>query len=159
MTSEIPWRASDKKCNARLLWGSGYCKNSAGEGTNHLGEGRCAVHGGEVAHSIDVKELISEHGLASLVDIAETMDWDDAEYLYHVTNSALVVQRSKIVARLGDPTLSPKELADLTMALKRLDDLLGKYKREVLEGQEAHVVEAGDAQERARLEALAQKFG
>ena len=155
----LPWRASDRKCNARLLWGAGYCENGAGEGTNHTGDGRCALHGGEVKQNVDVKELISEHGLASLVDIAETMDWNDAEYIYHVTNSALTVQRAKIVTRIGHPDVSPKELADLTMALKRIDDLLGKYKRELLTNQETGRKQDNDAAERDRLNKLAEKYG
>lgn len=155
----LPWRGSDKLCNARLLWGEGYCTNGAGEGTNHLGEGRCSLHGGQVKQSVDVKDLIEQHGLASLVDIAETMDWDDAEYLYHVTNSALTVQRAKIVERIGHPSNSPKELADLTMALKRLDDLLAKYKRELQAGQEESKATQRDATEKDRLAKLADKFG
>ncbi len=157
--NEIPWRASSAKCNARLLWGSGYCENSAGEGTSHGGEGRCSIHGGEVAQSVDVKELIKQHGLSSLVDIAETMDWDDAEYLYHVTNSALVVSRAQIVSRIGDPSISAKELADLTMALKRIDDLLGKYKKELKTAQsEVSKSDYQDA-ESIRIQALKEKFG
>lgn len=157
--TELPWRSSGALCNARLLWGTGYCENGAGAGTNHVGEGRCSLHGGEVASSIDVKELISQHGLSSLVDIAETMDYDDAEYMYHVTNSALVVQRAKIVARLGAPDTTAKELADLTMALKRVDDLLAKYKKELKGVQEAAVQERSSTAEEDRLAALEAKFG
>lgn len=157
--ANLPWRASDRRCNARLLWGEGYCANEAGEGTNHVGEGRCALHGGEVKQNVSVKELIQEHGLASLVDIAETMDWDDAEYLYHVTNSALTVQRAKLVERIGHPNASPKELADLTMALKRIDDLLAKYKRELQASQAETRQSQENRAESERLQALQEKFG
>lgn len=158
-TENIPWRSSDKKCNARLLWGVGYCLNDAGEGTSHPGEGRCALHGGQIKQSVDVKELIAQNGLASLVDMAETMDWNDAEYLYHVTNSALTVQRAKIVERIGHPDNSAKELADLTMALQRIDVLLGKYKRELQSTQAETSKSDAERRETARLKKLAEKFG
>ena len=40
----LPEKKPDKKCNARTP--TGYCKHPAGHGTEHLGEGRCRLHGG-----------------------------------------------------------------------------------------------------------------
>lgn len=44
LIDSLPVKSADKNCNARTP--SGYCKNKAGYGTDHLGGGRCKFHGG-----------------------------------------------------------------------------------------------------------------
>ena len=66
-------------------------------------------------------------GLTRIIEAAEVMTREDQEYLHEVGNNAMVVARASILARMQDTTLSPKELADLTMALQRLDNVLAKY--------------------------------
>lgn len=46
----LPKKKSDKFCNART--GKGYCKNVAGFKTDHVGEGRCFLHGGRGGRTI-----------------------------------------------------------------------------------------------------------
>lgn len=43
---ELPKREPGLSCNARTKSGTGYCEHPAGWGTDHLGEGRCKLHGG-----------------------------------------------------------------------------------------------------------------
>lgn len=45
---ELPTLEPDEYCNARKRSGKGYCKKPAGEGTDHLGSGRCKLHGGSM---------------------------------------------------------------------------------------------------------------
>jgi hypothetical protein len=72
--------------------------------------------------------LFKAAGLEQIINMAETMTGSDQEYLYHVGNNALVITRSGIVAKMSAfPPPSPKELADLTMALTRIDSILSKY--------------------------------
>lgn len=66
-------------------------------------------------------------GLEQIINMAETMTRDDSEYITYVGNNALSVLRAKIVADLNAPGNSPKEMADLTMALTRVDKLLQSY--------------------------------
>lgn len=46
----------DDKCRARRRAGRGYCGREAGWGTDHLGEGRCKLHGGTLpAHRVHLE--------------------------------------------------------------------------------------------------------
>lgn len=129
----LPFRPPGQKCNARLARGVGYCTNPAGAGTDHTGYGRCKLHGGILRPSSDTHDdgplaMWKAAGLEQIINMAETMTGNDQEYLYHVGNNSLVVIRSGIVARLAAfPPPSPKEMADLTMSLTRIDAILAKY--------------------------------
>lgn len=128
--SDLPFLPPTAACNARLHRGTGYCKALAGEGTNHPGVGRCRLHGGlSPAHPghDGPLDLWRASGLGRIIEVAEVMTHDDQEYLHEVGNNAMVVARANLIARMQDPTLSPKELADLTMALQRLDNIIAKY--------------------------------
>jgi len=125
----IPFMPPQRYCNARLRRGEGYCQADAGAGTNHTGVGRCRLHGGLSPQS-DLpdgpKDLFRAVGLDSIINLAEVMTHDDQEYLEEVAINALVVTKAGIAARMQDPLISAKELADLTMALTRVDTLLRK---------------------------------
>jgi hypothetical protein len=58
----LPVKQSDEKCNARLGKGT-YCKLPAGFRTDHLGEGRCYLHGGRagrpMVHGLYSKKMTS----------------------------------------------------------------------------------------------------
>jgi hypothetical protein len=69
-------------------------------------------------------------GLGPIIEAAETMTGDDQEYLFHVGNNGLVITRAGIVARMQSPDISPKELADLSMALQRISNELAKHTNE-----------------------------
>lgn len=47
------------KCNAHPTQDGGYCGNKAGQGTDHVGEGRCKYHGGASTGPLD-REAQSE---------------------------------------------------------------------------------------------------
>ena len=124
---ELPVRPPTQTCNARLARGSGYCSNEAGKGTDHRGYGRCRLHGGlspRDAGGDGPQDLFRGIGLGEIIDLAETMTHDDQEYLMEVGTNALTVIRAKIAAKLHDPTITPKEMNDLTMALTRLEKVL-----------------------------------
>lgn len=154
----LPRRSPSQTCNARLHRGDGYCTVLAGEGTDHPGIGRCRLHGGErgdVAVDDNVDELFRANGLDVIIDLAETMRHGDQEYLMEVGNNALVIARSKVLSRLMDPTLTPRELNDLTNSLNRLDTLILKHPNGVQEGGAEGVFVDEDEAELARVIALA----
>ena len=124
---ELPVRPPSHTCNARLARGSGYCTNEAGKGTDHRGFGRCKLHGGSSPRDEGLdgpRDLFHAIGLGEIIDLAETMTRDDQEYLMDVGTNALTVTRAKIVAKMQDPTITPKELNDLSMALTRIEKVL-----------------------------------
>jgi len=45
--SNLEKKEPDDECNARKTDGSGYCGQTAGWGTDHVGHGRCKYHGGD----------------------------------------------------------------------------------------------------------------
>ena len=109
--NKLPFMPPDVTCNARLARSSGYCENMAGAETNHIGVGRCRLHGGATPKQ-DVPDgpldLFRTLGLGVIIDTAETMTHDDQEYLFEVSNNALVVTRAGIVARMQDQAVSPR---------------------------------------------------
>lgn len=126
--SKLPPMGPDTTCNARLSRSSGYCDAIAGEGTDHEGHGRCRLHGGATPKRRNSPlDMFRAMGLGPIIQAAEKMDHSDQEYIYEVSNAALVITRAGIVARMQNADASPKELADLSMALQRVDGLLAKY--------------------------------
>lgn len=157
----LPFLAPDAYCNARLARGPGYCRATAGQGTNHVGVGRCRIHGGlsPKAEGADgPREHMIALGLGAILHLAETMTQDDEEYLYHVGNAAAVAARASIIQRMNNPDASAKELADLTIALQRLDTILSKYPHEDDPDQGANTPGPMD-EELARLVALEEALG
>lgn len=131
---ELPLRPPTTSCNARLSRGTGYCKNGAGLGTDHLNYGRCKLHGGLSPRDAGVDgpaDLFRAVGLGAIIDLAETMTHDDQEYLMEVGTNALTVIRAKIVAKMHDPNATPKEMNDLSMALTRIEKVLESNPNEV----------------------------
>lgn len=51
-----PRKAPDKTCNARTKSGK-YCGRAAGQGTDHVGIGRCSLHGGSTPLHVKGAEL------------------------------------------------------------------------------------------------------
>jgi len=141
------------KCNARLHRGDGYCDNGSGYGTDHPGHGRCRLHGGD-NQADGPEELFRAAGLDFIIDLAETMQHDDQEYLMEVGNNALVVTRSKILARLQDPTLTPKEVGDYTSSLVRVDNMIIKHPNGMRGEDGVESGDTGDDAEFARVLAL-----
>lgn len=129
--SEIPFRPPSETCNARLYRSKNYCDLDAGKGTNHPGMGRCKLHGGNAGGNQDgvdgPLDLFKAAGFTQIIDMAETMTMDDAEYLMGVGNNALAVARTTIIAKLQNIDIGAKEMADLSIALQRVDNILSKY--------------------------------
>ena len=46
MTDTSPTEDQSRFCGARKRQGEGYCRRPAGWGTDHVGMGRCKLHGG-----------------------------------------------------------------------------------------------------------------
>lgn len=67
-----------KTCGAKLKNGSGYCTQPAGWGTDHVGEGRCKLHGGSTPRGAASTHFV--HGARSIYmknvkhDIAHKVD-------------------------------------------------------------------------------------
>lgn len=53
----------DGKCNAHPTQDGGYCANVAGQGTDHLGEGKCKYHGGCSTGAPKGNQNAVKHGL------------------------------------------------------------------------------------------------
>jgi len=68
--SDLEPKDANEYCNARKTDGSGYCKHTAGWGTDHTGHGRCRYHGGNVPNQekgiIDDLEGAAEHAATAL---------------------------------------------------------------------------------------------
>ena len=73
----LPKKASGKYCNARTPVGGGkYCGKLAGAGTDHLGYGRCNLHGGDGSgrplmtgfYSTKIKKTLNEQMIAIAED-------------------------------------------------------------------------------------------
>lgn len=144
-------RPPSTACNARLARGSGYCKNGAGLGTEHLHFGRCKLHGGLSPRDSGVDgpaDLFRAVGLGAIIDLAETMTHGDQEYLMEVGTNALTVIRAKIIGRMNDPLVTEKELNDLSMALTRVEKVLAINPIETGEGG---VIPEDDDAELARV--------
>ena len=127
---QLPYRRPSGTCNAQLHREDGYCDMPAGAGTDHEGRGRCKLHGGDVGDMESLEEvevLFKRLGFDVLIDAAEAMRHSDQEYLMEVGNNALVLQRTNILGRLQDPTLTPREVNDLTNSLTRIDNLIAKH--------------------------------
>lgn len=146
----LPFQRPTASCNARLHRGEGYCNVPAGGGTDHPGIGRCRLHGGEAGdEAIDgPTDLFRAAGLDPIINLAETMQHSDQEYLMEVGNNALVVTRSGILAKLQDPYLSSREINDLTNALTRVDNIISKRPNSSREEDERNAAaeEAEDAE-------------
>lgn len=157
MSDTLPFRRPGQKCNARLHRGDGYCDVHAGEGTEHVGVGRCRLHGGETGDTrVDGPEdLFKAAGLSFIIDLAESMTHADQEYLMEIGNNALVVTRSKILAQLQDTTLTPREINDYTNSLTRVDNMIAKHPNGVRGEGSAAVETSEDDQELARIIELA----
>ena len=145
---DLPLRPPSVSCNARLSRGVGYCANGAGLGTEHVGFGRCKLHGGLSPRDSGVDgpaDLFRAIGLGAIIDLAETMTHDDQEYLMEVGTNALSVIRAKIVAKLNDTNASSKDLNDLSMALTRIEKVLAQNPNEV-KGEGKPEEEDGEAE-------------
>lgn len=62
MPTEEP---QDDKCGANVKNGTGYCANPAGFKTDHVGEGRCYLHGGCSTGAPEGTANAEKHGLHS----------------------------------------------------------------------------------------------
>lgn len=77
LIDSLPIKPADKLCNARCS--GGYCKMPAGFRTDHMGTGRCYLHGGRAGRPIS-------HGMYS-TKLKSTVK---AEYDKFVTDPALI---------------------------------------------------------------------
>ena len=150
----IPLRPADEHCNARLARRSGYCQNKSGAGTDHLGYGRCSVH--EDGRDGNRDDLLKALGLAPIVVTAELLSRDDQEYLMHVSNNALVIQRAMIAQAMSDGLMTPKEKKEAIEAIAKIDAILAKHTNEIASEQtQAQGAEAAaEAAEFERLKAI-----
>ena len=154
---ELAFRAPTRTCNARLHRGSGYCEALAGADTDHPGVGRCRLHGG-LSPTQDAPDgpldLFRANGLDPIINAAQTMTHDDQEYLMEVGNNALVLVRAGILARMMKPDLSPKEQADLSISLQRIDNILQKYPDEENPDKAPNAPDLREEMEFDRLKAI-----
>lgn len=98
------------------------CRNPAGMGTKHPGEGLCTHHGGN-----DVPE-----GARKLVPLlaerTQLLTVEDLTHLVDAGTAALIVARASLVERLlMGAQLSTREVSDLTSSIQRLDKVLKEH--------------------------------
>ena len=150
-------------CNA-VLGDESRCDRPSGYMTSHPGEGKCYSHGGlKPPASDDFRNALEIHGLGGVIEVAESMTRDEAEYVAHVSSAALLTIRAKYIAMLLDPERTPKEAADLSLALRRVESSIEALdsgtKLGTLSDQEAvEATERAEAEE-SRLKGLAEKYG
>ena len=68
MTSaERPSGDDSRYCGGKKRQGDGYCTRPAGWGTDHVGVGRCKLHGGSTAsHTTQAKRVLAEQAIKAL---------------------------------------------------------------------------------------------
>lgn len=112
------------KCGAKRQRGyMGYCQHPAGFGTDHLGTGRCHLHGGR-------GDEVPKEALAAAPWLAERtrkLSVADAEALMVMGTMAMVLARATLMERLLSPGITAKESNEITMSVTRLDNLLSKH--------------------------------
>lgn len=108
------------KCNAKRQRGKrGYCGMPAGWGTDHLGEGRCYMHGGRPERAHEAAPYLS--------DAVKELSVADTEALMSLGTQAMVLARARLVEKLLQTGLTTKEMSDLTISIQRLDNVLAKH--------------------------------
>lgn len=65
--SQLPSVHDDKFCSAKKRQGSGRCRQPAGWGTNHVGSGRCKLHGGATPIKSGIYSTIAHERLRALI--------------------------------------------------------------------------------------------
>ena len=151
-------------CNAVLANDEGRCQRPAGYMTDHPGEGKCYAHGGLKPPAVDdFRATMDAYGLGGIISVAESLSRDEIEYLSHVSSAALITIRARYVAMLADPERTPKEAADLSLALRRVEASINALKDGTplgtLSDEEAIALTEAEDQERERLESLRERFG
>ena len=139
------------------------CQRLAGWMTSHLGSGRCYAHGGLGKPSQDVfRNALESHGLGGVMDLAESLSFEEAQYISHMSSAALVAVRAKLVAQLLDDDRSPKEMSEISLALRRIEASIAALE----DGRPMGLTDPDSVErderaneERKRLETLRQKFG
>ena len=138
------------------------CQRVAGWMTNHLGEGRCYEHGGLGKPSQDVfRNALESHGLGGVMDLAESLSFEEAQYIQHMSSAALVAIRAKLVAQMLDDNRSPKEMSEISLALRRVEasiSALEDGKPMGLTDPDAVERDERAEEERKRLSELSEKF-
>lgn len=109
------------RCNAKRQRGhEGFCQSPAGYGTDHLGEGRCYMHGGRPERTHEAAPY--------LADAIKDLTVRDAEALMSMGTTAVVLARARLLEKLlVIDGLTTKEISDLTMSIQRLDNVLSKH--------------------------------
>lgn len=119
-----------EKCGAITVGGE-RCNRPAGLLTENPGEGRCFAHKTwDAEHGDAFRRTLEEQlGMGAVTSVAETLSSDEVDYVRHVSDASLEIIRGRIVASMFDANRSPKELADLTMALSRVDTAIAKLNK------------------------------
>lgn len=127
---------ADEHCNARNRSGS-HCELPAGWGTDHVGEGRCKLHGGAspVRHGLYSK--VTKHRLADR--IAEVREREDLlELREQVAVQVSVVQ--EYLARLADGQFTAEDAKTVSKLVDEVSRNIERLKK--LEHDEELVFDA-----------------
>jgi hypothetical protein len=135
---ELPIKESTEMCNSRPRWGTGgYCELSAGFKTDHLGVGRCYLHGGAGSlprkYRLYSEALKSDQGgkVRTLYEALLGLDPEEVEKL----DEDIALLRATMLTELNEGKLSPTYLAGYMNAL----DKLVRTKVEIEKGLKARV--------------------
>ena len=113
-------------CNSRIGSTGGYCKNKAGMGTDHVGEGRCKLHGGLSTGRPKKTFAVSEFINTDIVRRFEELSDLDPSALTNMDNEITVV-RSEFYRYLQSSQQTGKKKAEVDPAeMKKYLDTLAK---------------------------------
>ena len=101
--NNFPRKRSGKTCNGKIHRQFRYCRKEAGWGTDHLGKGRCKLHGGSSTGPHSGKLLYSDFVPAKVVELYENFTVMSPQEIKSLNNEIAII-RSKIafLERKGD---------------------------------------------------------
>lgn len=109
-----------KRCSSPRKQGRGPCTQAAGWGTQHPGEGRCKLHGGNAAIKHGRYSTILHRPLAELLAKHDAdPEWRDLKKEASLVRAMLELYVAKFGDRLEDPALAAGTAAVITGLVER----------------------------------------
>lgn len=112
-------------CGAKTR-SAGRCRKQAGWGTDHLGQGRCRLHGGSSLVKHGRHSMIIRASIRELAEAFEA-DPDPLDLLPELAQARALyvdyVNRSAVDPNLWDPGVAAKLLAEVGKTVKRIEDV------------------------------------
>lgn len=107
------------RCGAKKKQGTGYCARSAGYNTDHLGEGKCHLHGGATPIKHGRYSKVKRKDLREIV--AELEQDPDPLDLTPDLHMMRALWRSLVDKKKADPMDAARLLAEATKIVERME--------------------------------------